>query len=117
MRDIIFAFILIAATIGLIWLIRIMSADFRGSCRRPRVELRVFFDQNCECLEYSLDRIYSSVALRETDLRVVIVDCVATEESRQWLKALSVKLKKDFEIIAEDESGGTAEYCDDKGNG
>lgn len=117
MRDIILALILIAATIGLIWIIRLLSAGFRTACSRPRVELRVFFDQNCECLEYNLDRMYSSAALRETDLRVVIVDCVATKESRQWLNALSMKLKKDFEIVTEDESDGTAEHCDYKGNG
>lgn len=117
MRDIIIALILIAATISLIWVIRLLSADFHKECSRPHAELRIYFDQNCECLEYSLGRMYSSSALRETDLRVVIVDCVATKESRQWLGALKAKLKKDFEIVTEDESDGTAEHCNDKGNG
>ena len=116
MRDFIFALILIAATIGLIYLIKLLSGSFGGTCSRPRVDIRIFFDKNCECLEYNLDRIYSCTALREVDLTVTVVDCVATEESRQWLRALSVKLKKDFKIVTEDESGGTAEYCYDKGN-
>lgn len=117
MKDIIIALILIAVTVGLIWLIRLLTADLRGVCSRPRVELKIFFDKNCECLEYVLGRMYSSAALRDTELKVTVVDCVATDESRKWLSALRVKLKRDFVITAEDESGGTAEYCNDKGNG
>ena len=117
MKDIIIALILVAATIGLIYMIRLLTADFQSVCKRPRVELRIYFDQNCECLEYNLDRIFSCSALREVDLRVTVVDCVATDESCQWLKALRSKLKKDFEITLEDERDGTAEHCDDKRNG
>ena len=117
MKNIVFAFILIAATVALIWLIRLLTSGLNSPCSRPRVALMIYFDKNCECLEYNLDRIYSSPALRDVELQVTVVDCVATEESSQWLKALGAKLKKDFDIITEDESDGAAEYCYDQRNG
>ena len=117
MRDIVFSMILIAATIVLIYIIRLLTSGLRSECRRPRVELKFFFDQNCECIEYNLDRIYSSSLLREVDLQVTVVDCVGTDESSRWLRALRTKLKKDFEIVMEDQSDGTAEYCYYKRNG
>lgn len=117
MRDLTIAFILIFATVGLIILIRLLTPVFRNSCRGPRVELKVFFDKNCECLEYSLARIYSCPALRDSELSVTVADCIGTEESALWLETLRKKLKKDFIIVTEEESGGESEYRDHKRDG
>lgn len=117
MKDIVFTVVLIAATIGLIYLIRLLSADFRRVCQRPRADFKVYFDENCECLEYYLDRVFSCLELRDFDLRVTVVDRVGTLESRQWLGALRAKLKRDFYIITEDDSDGSAKDSDDKRDG
>ncbi len=107
MRDIIFSAILIAATVGLIYLIRLLSSDIGSECVRPRADMRIYFDRSCECLEYTLSRLYVCSALRELDLHVTVVDCIATPESRQWLLTLRTKLKRDFEIVTEEKSDGT----------
>ncbi len=106
MRDIIFSVILIAATIGLIYIIRLLSADFQNVCERPRADMRIYFDRSCECLEYMLGRIYSCSSLSDLNLRITIVDCIGTSESRQWLLALRTKLRRDFDIVLEEECDG-----------
>ena len=110
MNNLIFVFAIIAATVGLIYLIRLFSAGLQGGCRRPRAELRISYGSDCECLEYYLGRIFRCPELRDTDLSVTVVDLINTGESRKWLEALRSKLKWDFEVITEEESksGGTA---------
>ena len=116
MRDIIIAIVLIAVTVGLIYIIRLLSASFQSLCNRPRAELSLYFDQDCECLEYTLGRLFSSAAFREVDIKLTIIDCVGTPESRQWLEALRTKLKWDFEIIGEVGQNGAPKCSDNKRN-
>ena len=107
MRDVVFSAILIAAAVGLIFIVRLLTSDFRPSCPRPRADMTVYFDSGCECLEYILEKIYSSSALRGLDLHITVADRIATPESGQWLEALRKKLKRDFDIVPEEKSGGT----------
>lgn len=98
MRNLIITLVLLTSTIALICLIRLLTVLFRPRLKRPRVELRVFFDDSGGCLEYLLGRMFSAGCFRDTDLRVTVIDCVNTEESRQWLSALRVKLRREFNI-------------------
>lgn len=98
MRNLIITLILLTSTIALICLIRLMTALFRPQSKRPRVELRVFFDDTGGCLEYLLGRMFSAGCFRDADLQVTVIDCVNTDESRRWLDALRVKLRRDFNI-------------------
>ena len=98
MRELLFTVVLILATAGFIALIRLVTKGMTGTCSRPCVELRIIFDEHCECLEYTLGRIYKSPALSATDLQVIVVDKINTEESVEWLSELRKKLKADFEI-------------------
>lgn len=116
MRDIITASVLIAATVGLICLIRLLSSGLGSVCKGPRVDLIIYFDINCECLEYDLAKIYSCAALKGAQLSVSVIDCVGTPESARWLEALRKKLKKDFDIITEEKSDGKSKYRDGQGN-
>lgn len=113
MRNLIITLILLTSTIALICLIRLLTALFRQQPRRQRVELRVYFDDTSGCLEYLLGKMFSSGCFRDTDLRVTVIDCVDTEESRQWLSALRVKLRRDFDIERLDRLGG--EKCESTG--
>lgn len=99
MHNLIITLILIAATIALICVIRLLTALFRTVPMRQRVDLTVYFDDSSGCLEYLLGKMYSSNCFRGADLWVTVVDCIDTEESRKWLKSLRVKLRRDFEIV------------------
>lgn len=109
MRDIVFTFVIILATVGLIALIRFVTKGMKTRCRRPSGELRIFFDENCECLEYTLGRILNSSALDSLELRVIVVDTVNTDDSRKWLYELRRKLSYDFETETEDDRNGIAD--------
>ena len=109
MRDIVFTFVIILATVGLIALIRLATKGLKDQCRRPKAELRIFFDENCECLEYTLGMMLNSSALESLNLRVVIVDTVNTDDSRKWLCELRRKLGYDFDTETEDDRNGIAD--------
>ena len=111
-KDIIIALALIAVTAALIGIIRLFISAVKIPCKTPKAELRIYYDSDCECLEYTLERIYSCGELGQLDLRVLVVDRIGTEYSREWLKALRRKIKRDFKIVLEDESGGREEYGD-----
>lgn len=110
MRNLVITLILLASTILLICLIRLLTAVFKPRPSRPRVELRIFFDDAGGCLEYLLGQMFSAGCFRNTDLRVTVIDCVNTEDSRQWLSALRVKLRRDFDIVTLD--GMDGEKCE-----
>lgn len=116
MRDLVFSLVLILATVGFIALIRLVTGGIKSPCSRPTGVLKVYFDENCECLEYTLGRILNSTALTSLNLRVTVVDKINTEESRKWLTELQRKLARDFEIETEGDRDGTAD-SDDKRNG
>ena len=98
MREVLFTVGLILATAGFIALIRFVTRGMIGSCSRPSAELRIVFDEHCECLEYTLGRICKCPALSGVDLKVIVVDTVNTEASAEWLSELRKKLKMEFEI-------------------
>lgn len=102
MRDLIISLILVASTIALICIIRLLTDFLRPAAPRTRVDISVYFDESEGCLEYSLGKIYTSPCFRDADLRVTVVDCINTEESRRWLETLRVKLRRDFEISAKE---------------
>lgn len=117
MKDLVITLALIAATVAVICLIRLLTLSFREVCRRPRAALRLYFDSDCECIEYILGRIYSSSAMKELELSVTVIDCVATEDSRRWLYELRKKIGKDFLIITEEESARESDCRDHQGDG
>lgn len=112
MRDIVFTFVLILATVGLIALVRIATKGMRDICKRPKAELRIVFDENCECLEYTLGRVIHSSVLDSLDLRVVVIDSINTCESSRWLGGLRRKLGYDFDIETEVDRDGIADSND-----
>lgn len=107
MRDAILTIAVLFFTAALIYIIRLLTADRFSGCHRPRARFTVYYDYGCECLEYSLGRIYGSRAIGEYELEVEVVDMICTAESRQWLNELRRKLKKDF-IISEGKSDTAA---------
>lgn len=101
MPDIIFTAALILFTALLIALCRFAAGFIGTPCHRPSAELRLYFDENCECIEYTLGKIAKSRALSDYDLKIVIVDRICTEESRMWLSELKRKLRLDIIIETE----------------
>ncbi len=116
MTDLLIASVLIAATVGLICMIRLFVSGKKSACSRPSAELVIYFDENCGCLEYILGRIYSCSALNDLDLKVIVFDAVGTEESAEWLEALKRKIKQDFTVILEEERDGRKEHGYNKRN-
>lgn len=112
MRDIVFTFVLILATVGLIALVRLATKGMKAACHRPNAELRIVFDENCECLEYTLSRILNSAVLDSLNLRVVVVDSINTRESLRWLGELRRKLDYNFDIETEEDRNGIADIND-----
>lgn len=106
MRDILFTAAILFATAALIILLRAFTKNIGSACKRPHAELTVYFDENCECLEYTLGKLIRSSELRGLELSLSIVDTLNTEESRRWLTELRKKLGADFEILTEGERNG-----------
>lgn len=102
MKEILFTLILLAATVAMIALIRLIIGIQKPRCPGPKAELRIIYDENSECLEYTLGRILDSSALENMDLKIIIVDTIDTCESARWLAELRHKLGAEFII----ESGG-----------
>lgn len=101
MPDLIFILILTASTAVLIALIRLAVGLLKRPCEKPEAELRVFFDDGCECVEYTLSRFVKSPALRDFRLHLTVVDRIGTLESEAWLNELKRKLGFDFIIETE----------------
>lgn len=117
MRDIAVLLILLASTIALIGLVRLLTSLLSPDKKRIKAEVRVYFDDSDSCLEYTLGRMYSASAFKNADLHVAVVDCVDTDESRQWLEALKRKLRRDFDIVKEGENNGRLQSGDNKRHG
>ncbi len=118
MRDIIITAAVLAAMALLIYSLKLLTAGAnKGRCARPKAEFILFYEADCECIEYDLSRVFSSPALGGFELTVKIVDKINTDDSRRWLEALKEKTKRDFEIITEEERHGTANQSYDKRDG
>ena len=114
MPDIIFAAILIVSTAFLIAAIRFAVSFTEGDRPKPKADLRLYYDEDCDCFEYVLDRALR--AFSRFDLNLTIVDNIGTNESERWLYELSKKLGAEF--IIETEGGcNFKRESDDQGHG
>ncbi len=104
MTDLIFTCAVIFSALLLIGIVRILSASVnsRTNGKGPKAELRIICDEDAGCLEYILGRIIGSKELSELDLKIVLLDRICTDESREWLLALKRKTGADFEIESEE---------------
>ena len=113
MRDFIFTLVIIAATALLIYVIRFLTRGQRTRCVRPRAKLILYYETDCECIEYDIEKVLSSPAMTGFELSLRVVDVINTPESRAWLEELRKKTGVDFEIV-EAEDNGKRKYRDDK---
>ncbi len=98
--------LLIKLAIGLLFVLAVFFAVElinEHYCRkettlRPQAEIRIFFESDCECFEWLIEKLKESKAVRNCKAKLIVVDKVRTEESEQWLKSLQKKLNGAFEI-------------------
>ncbi len=65
---------------------------------RPQAEIRIYYESECECFEWLVERMKESKAVRDCKARLIVVDSVRTEESRKWLLSLQKKMNGAFDI-------------------
>ncbi len=98
--------VLIKLAIGLLFvLVVFLAVELINEhyCRKettlkPQAEIRIYFESDCECFEWLVERMKESKAVRDCKARLIVVDSVRTEESRKWLESLQKKMENAFDI-------------------
>ncbi|MCD7824277.1 MAG: hypothetical protein LUG86_09750 [Oscillospiraceae bacterium] len=98
--------VLIKLAIGLVFVLVVFLAVElinENYCRKettfkPQAEIRIYYESDCECFEWLVERMKESKAVRDSKARLIVVDTVRTEESRKWLMSLQKKMNGAFEI-------------------
>ena len=98
--------VLIKLAIGLLFVLAVFLAVElinEHYCReketlKPQAEIRIYFESDCECFEWLVSRMKEPKAVRDCKARLIVVDSVKTEESRQWLISLQKKMNGAFDI-------------------
>ncbi|MCC8196206.1 MAG: hypothetical protein LUG23_09220 [Oscillospiraceae bacterium] len=98
--------VLIKLAIGLLFVLAVFLAVElinEHFCRKettmkPQAEIRIYFESDCECFEWLVEKLKESGAVRDCKARLIVVDSVKTDESRKWLESLQKKMGNAFEI-------------------